>query len=46
MKHLSLVSKRPAKAATSDISIGAIISVIAQIMTVIGTALIAKDATA
>ena len=46
MKHLSLVSKRPAQAVTSDISIGAIISVIAQIMTVIGTALISKSATA
>lgn len=43
MKHVSLVTRRPAHASV-DIGIGQIIAVIAQILTVIGTALSAKDA--
>lgn len=43
MKHLSTISRRPAKAATTDLSIGDILTVIAQIISVIGTALSSKS---
>ncbi len=42
MKHVQVISRKPGRA--QDISIGQIIAVIAQILTVIGTALVAKDA--
>lgn len=42
MKHVQPLSRRPALAST-DIGIGQILTVIAQILTVLGTALSAKD---
>jgi hypothetical protein len=43
MKHFKVISSAPAQA-QQDLSIGQIISVIAQLLTVIGTALVGKDA--
>lgn len=43
VKHVNLVTRHPAQA-SSNIGIGQIIQVIAQILTVLGTALSAKDA--
>jgi hypothetical protein len=45
MKHIKVISSAPAQA-QQDLSIGQIISVVAQLLTVIGTALLGKDATA
>jgi len=42
VKHLRTISHQPSKA--QETSIGAILSVVAQILSVIGAALVAKDA--
>jgi len=42
MKHLRKVTQKPARA--QDLSYGAILSVIAEILAVIGAALVQKDA--
>lgn len=45
MKHIKAVTQRPAKAST-DIGIGQIITIIAQILTILGTAISQKNASA
>ncbi len=42
MKHVKFVSRRPAHAST-DIGIGQILTIIAQILSVLGTALSQKN---
>ncbi len=46
MKHLNPISRPPAKAVTQELTIGQIIALVAQILSVIGTALTAKNSTA
>lgn len=41
MKHLRQISRGPEKA--QDLGIGAILAVVAQVMTVLATALVAKE---
>lgn len=43
MKHVKPVSQRPARA-TTDIGIGAILSIFAEILGILGEALAAKEA--
>lgn len=43
MKHVKPVSQRPARA-TTDVGIGAILSIVAQILGILGEALAAKEA--
>ena len=45
MKHIKAVTQHPAKAST-DIGIGQIITIIAQILTILGTAISQKNASA
>lgn len=42
MKHVKRISLTPARAA-QDLTIGQILSVLAQLLTVVATALLAKD---